>query len=174
MLLQAIERLLLLNLSKQIETADAEDDGNYAEKSATDGTGIFGYVSTVFSSENPAFVPEEQLAVSRCEDGIGERLIRRCNRPVHRHIVRFSGAFPCYMTCGLRSNGGLHNPGHPRTTPCHTPIVGPGRDVGAYLNTCSGSAPPKFWNPSLTVGVGIPQYVFIIRALRPHLNRSSA
>lgn len=71
MLLQAIERLLLLNLSKQIEAADAEDDGNYAEKSATDGTGIFGYVSTVFSSENPAYVPEEQLGVSRREDGIG-------------------------------------------------------------------------------------------------------
>ncbi|KAF9654142.1 hypothetical protein BDM02DRAFT_3152598 [Thelephora ganbajun] len=62
MLLHAIERLLLLNLSRQIEAADAEDDNNYAERPATDGTGLFGYVSTVFGSENPAYVPEEQLA----------------------------------------------------------------------------------------------------------------
>lgn len=70
MLLQAIERLLLLNLSKHIESADGEDDNNYVEKPATDGTGIFGYVSTVFGSDNPAHVPEEQLAVSRYGDVI--------------------------------------------------------------------------------------------------------
>ena len=77
MLLHAIERLLLLNLSSQVEAADAEDDSSYAERPTTDGTGIFGYVSTVFGSENPAYVPEEQLAVSRSEDNIGERLIIR-------------------------------------------------------------------------------------------------
>ena len=70
MLLQAIERLLLLNLSKHIEAADGEDDNNYVEKPATDGTGIFGYVSTVFGSDSPAHVPEEQLAVSRYKDVI--------------------------------------------------------------------------------------------------------
>lgn len=65
MLLHATERLLLLNLSRQIEAADAEDDNIYAEKPATDGAGIFGYVSNVFGSEHPTYVPEEQLAVSR-------------------------------------------------------------------------------------------------------------
>jgi hypothetical protein len=53
MLLHAIERLLLLNLSRQIEAADAEDDNSYAEKPATDGAGLFGYVSNVFGSEHP-------------------------------------------------------------------------------------------------------------------------
>ncbi|KAF9786711.1 Dopey, N-terminal-domain-containing protein [Thelephora terrestris] len=62
MLLHAIERLLLLNLSRQIEAADAEDDSSYAEKPTTDGAGLFGYVSNVFGSEHPAYVPEEQLA----------------------------------------------------------------------------------------------------------------
>jgi len=100
MLLHAIERLLLLNLSKQVEAADAEDDSSYAEKSATDGTGLFGYVSTVFGSENPAYVPEEQLAVSRSEDDSSERLIKRSNRPVPRRIVHSIAASLCYTTCG--------------------------------------------------------------------------
>ena len=160
MLLHAIERLLLLNLSKRIEATDAEDDGNYAEKPATDGTGIFGYVSTVFGSENPTYVPEEQLAVSRCEGDINERLIKRYNRPVPRHIVHSIEASPCCTTRGLRSNGGPRNLGRPRTIPCHTFTTGPGQDVGACSNTCSGSAPPKFWNPLSTVGVEKPRYAF--------------
>ena len=144
MLLHAIERLLLLNLSRQIEAADAEDDGSYAEKPAADGTGIFGYVSTVFGSENPAYVPEEQLVVSRYEDESDERLIRRCDRPVPRRIVRFIGACLCCIPCGLRSSGGPRNLGHPRMTPCHISTTGQGQGVGAYLNTCSGSAPRRF------------------------------
>lgn len=160
MLLHAIERLLLLNLSKRIEAADAEDDGSYVEKPVTDGAGIFGYVSNVFGSENPTYVPEEQLAVSRCEDDINERLIRRCNRPVPRHIVHFIGASLCCTTCGSRSSGRIRNLGHPRTIPCHTFTTGPGQDAGACSNTCSGSAPPKFWNPLSIVGVGNPRYAF--------------
>lgn len=171
MFLNAIERLLLLNLSKQIEAADAEDDSSYAEKPATDGTGLFGYVSNVFGSENPAYVPEEQLAVSRYEDDTGERLIGRCNRPAPRRIARFIAAYLCCTICGLRSSGGPRKLGHPRMTPCHIPTTEPGQDVGVYSSTCSGSAPLKFWNPSLTVGVGNPWYVTIIRILRAQVNR---
>ena len=171
MFLHAIERLLLLNLSKQIDATDAEDDNNYVEKPATDGTGIFGYVSNVFGSENPAYPPEEQLAVSRYEGDINGRLIRTCNRPVPRHIVHSIEASLCCTTCGLRSSGGPRNLGHPRTTPCHISTPEQGQDAGAYLNTCSGSAPPKFWNPLSTVGAANPQYVFIVRASRPQLNR---
>jgi len=100
MLLHAIERLLLLNMSKQVEAADAEDDSSYAEKSATDSTGLFGYVSTVFGSENPAYVPEEQLVVSRSEDDSSERLIVRSNRPAPRRIVHSIAASLCCTTCG--------------------------------------------------------------------------
>jgi hypothetical protein len=126
MLLHAIERLLLLNLSKRVEATDAEDDGNYVERPVTDGTGIFGYVSTVFGSENPTYVPEEQLAVSRCEGDINGRLIRRCNRPVPRHIVHSIEASLCCTTCGSRSSGGPRNLGRPRTIPCHSFTTGPG------------------------------------------------
>ena len=161
MLLHAIERLLLLNLSKKIEAADPEDDGNYVEKPATDSTGIFGYVSTVFGSENPpTYVPEEQLAVSRCRGDINERLIKRCNRPAPRHIAHSIEASLCCTTCGLRLSGGPRNLGHPRTIPCHTFTTGQGQDVGACSNTYSGSAPPKFWNPLSTAGVGNLRYAF--------------
>jgi len=171
MLLHAIERLLLLNLSKQIEAADTEDDSSYAEKSATDGTGLFGYVSTVFGSENPAYVPEEQLAVSRCEGDINKRLIRRYTRLVPRQFVHFIGACLCYTACGSRSSGGPLNPGRPRMTPCHTSTIEPGQDVGAYLNICSGNALPMFWNPSSIVGVGNLRCGSTFRALRPQLKK---
>jgi hypothetical protein len=169
MLLHAIERLLLLNLSSQVEAADAEDDGNYAEKPVTDGTGLFGYVSNVFGSENPANVPEEQLAVSRYEDEVYERLIRRCNRPVRRHIVHSTGAYLCCIRHGSLSSGEPRNPGRPRTTRCHISITEPGRDAGASLNICSVSAPLKFWNPSSTAGAGNLRCALLVRALRPQL-----
>ena len=171
MLLHAIERLLLLNLSRQVETTDAEDDSSYAEKPITDSAGLFGYVSTVFGSENPAYVPEEQLAVSRYGGCSNERLIRRCNRLVPRRIVHFIGASLCYIACGSRSSGGLHNLGHPRTTPCRISTTEPGQDVGACLNICSESAPLRFWNPSSTAAVGNFRYVFLVRALRPQFNK---
>ena len=169
--LHAIERLLLLNLSRQVEAADAEDDSSYAEKPTTDGTGLFGYVSNVFGSENPAYVPEEQLVVSRCETYINRRLIKRCTRPVPRRIVHFIGASLYCTTCGLRSSGGPRNLGHPRMTPFHISTTEPEQDVGACLNICSGSAPLRFWNPLSTAGVRKPRYASLVRALRPQLNK---
>lgn len=166
MLLNAIERLLLLNLSRQIEVTDAEEDPGYADKPTTDSAGIFGYVSTVFGSEHPTYVPEEQLAVSRNEDGINGRLIKRSDRPVPRHIVHFTGAYPCCMICGSHSSGGPHNLGHPRTTLCRISTIEQGRDVGVYLNIYSGSAPLRFWNLLLNVGAGNLRYTSFVRALR--------
>lgn len=171
MLLHAIERLSLLNLSRQVETTDAEDDSSYAEKHTTDSAGLFGYVSTVFGSENPAYVPEEQLAVSRYEDAISWRLIRRCNRLVPRRIVHFIGVYLCCIACGLRSSGRPHNLGHPRMIPCRIFTTEPGQDVGACLNIYSGSAPPKFWNPLSTAGAENLRYVPLFRVLRSQLNK---
>ena len=173
MLLHAIERLLLLNLSRQIEAADAEDDSTYVEKTATDGAGPFGYVSNVFGSEHPAYVPEEQLAVSRCEDDMTERLIRRCNRRAPRLIVRSIEACLCFTICGSRLSGGPHSPGHPGTTLCRIFTIEQERDAGVYSSICSGSAPLRSWNLSLIVGVGNPRYVFIVRALRPRFIKYS-
>jgi hypothetical protein len=165
MLLHAIERLLLLNLSRQIEAADAEDDNGYTEKSATDGAGLFGYVSNVFGSEHPTYVPEEQLAVSRYKDDTAKRLIGRCNRPAPQRIVHSTGACLCCTICGSHLSGGAHSLGHPKTNPCRISTTERGQDAGAYLNICSGSAPRKFWN--LLSIVGSHRYAFIVRALRP-------
>lgn len=167
MLLHVIERLLLLNLSRQIEAADAEDDNNYAEKPATDGAGLFGYVSNVFGSEHPTHVPEEQLVVSRYEDDIARRLIGRCNRLAPQRIVHSTGVYLCYTICGLRSSGGTHSLGHPKTTPCHISTTEQEQGVGAYLNICSGRAPLKFWNRLSIAGVGNLRYALMVRALRP-------
>ena len=167
MLLHAIERLLLLNLSRQIEAADAEDENSYAEKPATDGAGLFGYVSNVFGSENPTYVPEEQLAVSRNEDETYGRLIRRCNRRALQRIARSIGVYLCCTVCGSRSSGGARSLGHPKTTPCRISTTEQGQDVGVYLNICSGSAPRKFWNLLSIVGAGSHRYALIFRALRP-------
>ena len=159
MLLHAIERLLLLNLSRRIEAADAEDDNSYAEKPATDGAGLFGYVSNVFGSEHPTYVPEEQLAVSRYKDYNTGRLIERCNRRAPQRIIHSIGVYLYCTICGLRSSGKPRSLGHPRTTPCRISTTERGRGVGAYLNICSGSAQLKSWNLLSIVGVGSHRYV---------------
>ncbi|KAJ6623058.1 Dopey, N-terminal-domain-containing protein [Mycena sp. CBHHK59/15] len=60
MLLGGLERLVLLSLAYPIETNNTEDEPPIAEKS-TDNSGLLGYVSTVFSSENVQNLAEEQL-----------------------------------------------------------------------------------------------------------------
>jgi hypothetical protein len=64
MLLHAVERLLLLSLSKPADPADMDDDSSFTEKPSNDGSGLLGYVSTVFSSESVPSIPEEQLTVN--------------------------------------------------------------------------------------------------------------
>jgi hypothetical protein len=65
MFLHAVERLLLLSLSKPSDPSEIEDENSFPEKQAGhDGSGILGYVSTVFSSEAAANIPEDQLTVS--------------------------------------------------------------------------------------------------------------
>lgn len=63
MLLHAVERLLLLSLSKPSDPAEIDDDSSFADKPSNDGSGLLGYVSTVFSSDNASTIPEEQLTV---------------------------------------------------------------------------------------------------------------
>ncbi|KAJ7750196.1 Dopey, N-terminal-domain-containing protein [Mycena metata] len=60
MLLGGLERLVLLSLAYPAESASSEDDQPVADKSP-ENSGILGYVSTVFSSENVQNLVEEQL-----------------------------------------------------------------------------------------------------------------
>ncbi|KAJ6601434.1 Dopey, N-terminal-domain-containing protein [Mycena vulgaris] len=60
MLLGGLERLVLLSLAYPTESASSEDDVSVADKT-TENSGLLGYVSTVFSSENVPNLVDEQL-----------------------------------------------------------------------------------------------------------------
>lgn len=62
MLLNGLERLVLLSLAYTSELLSPEEDQSGVEKSAESG-GLLGYVSTVFSSENTPQNVDEQLTV---------------------------------------------------------------------------------------------------------------
>ncbi|PSS29692.1 hypothetical protein PHLCEN_2v2840 [Hermanssonia centrifuga] len=63
MLLNALERLVLLSLSQLPDTTQVDDDV-LSEKPTTEGTSILGYVSNVFSTEPTSGLTEEQMPVS--------------------------------------------------------------------------------------------------------------
>ncbi len=63
MLLNALERLVLLSLSQLPDTTQVDDDV-LSEKPTTEGTSILGYVSNVFSTEPTSGLTEEQISVS--------------------------------------------------------------------------------------------------------------
>ncbi|KAJ7687383.1 Dopey, N-terminal-domain-containing protein [Mycena rosella] len=60
MLLGGLERLVLLSLAYPTESANSDDDQTITDKT-TENSGLLGYVSTVFSSENVQNLVEEQL-----------------------------------------------------------------------------------------------------------------
>ncbi|KAI0095247.1 Dopey, N-terminal-domain-containing protein [Irpex rosettiformis] len=62
MLLNAIERLVLLSLSHLQQTGSVEDDG-MNEKPIHESSGLFGYMSNVFSSDTASLSNDDQLSV---------------------------------------------------------------------------------------------------------------
>lgn len=63
MLLNAIERLVLLSLSQTIDSSQAAEEESLADKSASEGGGLLGYVSNVFSADQGPAAIEEQSPV---------------------------------------------------------------------------------------------------------------
>ncbi|KAF8899262.1 Dopey, N-terminal-domain-containing protein [Infundibulicybe gibba] len=61
MLLNGLERLILISLAYTSEPSSAEDETSTTEKSGSETTGLLGYVSNVFSSDNVHHMAEEQL-----------------------------------------------------------------------------------------------------------------
>ncbi|CAA7265849.1 unnamed protein product [Cyclocybe aegerita] len=61
MLLNGLERLILLSLAYTSEINSPDDEANTMEKSTADGGGLLGYVSNVFSSESSSANQTEQL-----------------------------------------------------------------------------------------------------------------
>lgn len=71
MLLNALERLILLSLAYTSDLDTSEDETGITEK--TEGSGLLGYVSNVFSSESNPQSQNEQLNVSifsKATDGL--------------------------------------------------------------------------------------------------------
>ena len=66
MLLNAIERLVLLSLSHLQQSGSAEDDG-INEKPSQESSGLFGYMSNVFSSDAASVSNEDQTPVSQSQ-----------------------------------------------------------------------------------------------------------
>ncbi|KAJ3545543.1 hypothetical protein NM688_g5613 [Phlebia brevispora] len=62
MLLNAVERLVLLSLFQLGDSTQAEEDG-VLDKPAHDGSGILGYVSNVFSADGTSAVAEESSSI---------------------------------------------------------------------------------------------------------------
>lgn len=63
MLLSGLERLVLLSLAYTSEAAALDDDPPVIEKSSSENSGLLGYVSNVFSSDNVQSITEDQLTV---------------------------------------------------------------------------------------------------------------
>jgi hypothetical protein len=99
MYLSALERLVLLSLSKQSSPSHSDEDAVLSEKAAQDGVGLFGYVSTVFSSEGPTYTPDEQLTVRQVHL---TRLSRfeTFLRHVHLATALYTRPFVYFSRCG--------------------------------------------------------------------------
>ncbi|KAI0964349.1 hypothetical protein AcW1_001188 [Taiwanofungus camphoratus] len=63
MLLTAVERLVLLSLSHVSETSIMEDENSIAERPTQESSGLLGYMSNVFSSDNTSGGDEEQAQI---------------------------------------------------------------------------------------------------------------
>ncbi|KAF9566957.1 hypothetical protein CPC08DRAFT_758587 [Agrocybe pediades] len=61
MLLNALERLILLSLAYTSDVDSSDDDSTATEKGVTEASGLLGYVSNVFSSEGTSSHQAEQL-----------------------------------------------------------------------------------------------------------------
>ncbi|KAI6136235.1 Dopey, N-terminal-domain-containing protein [Pisolithus sp. B1] len=62
MLLNAMERLLILGLASQAELSQQDEDSLLQEKSATESSGILGLVSNVFTVDSASLQIDDQLA----------------------------------------------------------------------------------------------------------------
>lgn len=63
MLLNALERLVQLSLTN-VDPNVLDDDNNAMDKTSPENSGLLGYVSNVFSSDNVTSLSEDQLTVS--------------------------------------------------------------------------------------------------------------
>lgn len=120
MLLNALERLILLSLAYTSEPDSSEDDGNIMEKTTSETGGLLGYVSNVFSSDTSSSNQNEQLTVR-----ISSFKTLSDTDNIPSHVLLATGlwtmGFMCFTHFGPRCIGKRqkHKHGHPKTTRCH-------------------------------------------------------
>jgi len=112
MLLNALERLILLSLAYTSDVDSSEDDPNVPEKVNTEASGLLGYVSNVFSSEGGSSHQADQLTVSNSlsEDNCS----KYTSSLVLRAIVLWMMESASFTLYGPRSYGKHPNLGHRR------------------------------------------------------------
>ncbi|GJE86225.1 Dopey, N-terminal-domain-containing protein [Phanerochaete sordida] len=75
MLLNALERLVLLSLSQAPESSQVEDEMQ-PEKSVQEGSGLLGYVSNVFSTDSGSMPPEDTSQIKPSDPRCMQEAIR--------------------------------------------------------------------------------------------------
>ncbi len=120
MLLNALERLILLSLAYTSEPDSSEDDGNIMEKTTPETGGLLGYVSNVFSSDTSSSNQNEQLTVWT---SLLYYPFQSDNMPSHVLLATglWTMGFMCFTRSGLRCIGKRrkHRHGRLKTIHCH-------------------------------------------------------
>ena len=115
MLLNGLERLILLSLAYTSEMDVSEDDPNALEKSEVGG--LLGYVSNVFSSDSSTPNPQEQLTVWPSLAYLLSLSYGSNFRLGLLDIALWMKGYAYYTLFGLRSYGKVHSPGLQKTNP---------------------------------------------------------
>jgi hypothetical protein len=117
MLLNGLERLILLSLAYTSELDVSEDDPNALEKSASEVGGLLNYVSNVFSSDSNTSNPQEQLTVWPL---LAYLLLLSYGSNFRLDLldtVLWTKGYVYYTQFGLRSYGRVHSCGLQKTNP---------------------------------------------------------
>ena len=115
MLLNGLERLILLGLAYTTEIDASDDDPNTLEKSASEVGGLLGYVSNVFGSDSSTSSPQEQLTVWPSLECLLSLSYGSNFRLGLLDIAHWMKGYAYCTLFGLRSYGRVHNPGLQKT-----------------------------------------------------------
>lgn len=151
MLLGGLERLVLLSLAYPADSSSSEDEQAPTEK-APENSGLLGYVSTVFSSENVQNFGEEQLTVRYFTN---EKTVQSngLSRLSLLDIDLCTKASAFYTWFGRHYCGPTERPGLPKTIVYPSFILEQDYGVGESWNTSSAYNQQRSLNLSSIAGI---------------------
>jgi hypothetical protein len=118
MLLNALERLILLSLAYTSEPDSSEEDSNTIEKTTSEASGLLGYVSNVFSSDSSASNQMEQLTVRLTVSSKVSKASHIFASLVRLVIDPWTMEFAFCIRSGHHYCGRRHNRGHRKMILC--------------------------------------------------------